>query len=373
MKTRLVILISIAIISIIAISILYIPYTEVDINTYNTQNEMRRTDQINKSPYAVFGDSSQTLMTNHEQTSNHTLEISNRYNNENIGRLELNTQTGKISLYDRKGNLLSETLLHSGQLTRFVSVDRFAEKYHYLSPYQYAANNPIKNVDINGDSIWVYYGNNQRVQYTPGANYDGNDFVNTVFQYLNQMNGSEVGNAILSKLSKSDNNFDYKNSFAKDNKGNIMKNTLSFQANQDGGGTIHAGFLTEKQSSNIRANDFNKLRSLAHESFHGFQSEYGEFGLESYMEVSAELAERAVVGHSWQYGNGKGTQADEIYQNSMTNLEFSTTFNQTYFNNATQNFLEGSYLNSSRIYSNAGYQSNLRNNPCISILFPILK
>ena len=34
--------------------------------------------------------------------------------------------------------------------------DRFTEKYYNLSPYQYAANNPIINTDINGDSVRVY-------------------------------------------------------------------------------------------------------------------------------------------------------------------------------------------------------------------------
>ena len=41
------------------------------------------------------------------------------------------------------------------QLGRFHTQDRFADKYSSMSPYQYAANNPITNVDINGDSVWV--------------------------------------------------------------------------------------------------------------------------------------------------------------------------------------------------------------------------
>lgn len=40
-------------------------------------------------------------------------------------------------------------------LGRFHTQDRFTEKYFPLSPYQYAANNPISNIDINGDSIQV--------------------------------------------------------------------------------------------------------------------------------------------------------------------------------------------------------------------------
>ncbi|PWG77981.1 hypothetical protein DDR33_24635 [Pararcticibacter amylolyticus] len=38
---------------------------------------------------------------------------------------------------------------------RWNVIDRFSEKYHSLSTYQYGANNPIKNIDVNGDSINV--------------------------------------------------------------------------------------------------------------------------------------------------------------------------------------------------------------------------
>jgi RHS repeat-associated protein len=38
---------------------------------------------------------------------------------------------------------------------RFFNQDRFAEKYVEMSPYQYAANNPIYYVDVNGDSLAV--------------------------------------------------------------------------------------------------------------------------------------------------------------------------------------------------------------------------
>jgi RHS repeat-associated protein len=38
-------------------------------------------------------------------------------------------------------------------LGRFTAVDRFTEKYFIFSSYQYAANNPISFIDINGDSI----------------------------------------------------------------------------------------------------------------------------------------------------------------------------------------------------------------------------
>lgn len=41
------------------------------------------------------------------------------------------------------------------QIGRFHTQDRFADKYLNFSPYQYAANNPILLIDVNGDSIDV--------------------------------------------------------------------------------------------------------------------------------------------------------------------------------------------------------------------------
>ena len=45
--------------------------------------------------------------------------------------------------------------MFDAQIGRFFTQDRFADKYHSLSPYQYAANNPILNIDVNGDSVWT--------------------------------------------------------------------------------------------------------------------------------------------------------------------------------------------------------------------------
>jgi RHS repeat-associated protein len=44
--------------------------------------------------------------------------------------------------------------MYDPTIGRFFTQDRFAEKYRTVSPYQYAANDPINLVDINGDSIW---------------------------------------------------------------------------------------------------------------------------------------------------------------------------------------------------------------------------
>jgi RHS repeat-associated protein len=38
---------------------------------------------------------------------------------------------------------------------RFGAIDRFFDQYPTISPYQYAGNNPLNLIDINGDSLWV--------------------------------------------------------------------------------------------------------------------------------------------------------------------------------------------------------------------------
>ena len=40
-------------------------------------------------------------------------------------------------------------------IARFLTVDRFANKYPSLTPYNYSANNPLFYVDVNGDSLDV--------------------------------------------------------------------------------------------------------------------------------------------------------------------------------------------------------------------------
>ena len=45
--------------------------------------------------------------------------------------------------------------MHDAALGRFTTVDPMAEKYYSISPYVYVANNPLKYIDLRGDSISV--------------------------------------------------------------------------------------------------------------------------------------------------------------------------------------------------------------------------
>jgi RHS repeat-associated protein len=56
------------------------------------------------------------------------------------------------------------------QIGRFHTQDRFAEKYLDFTPYQYGANNPLRFIDINGDSIFIFV-DNHRYLYSNGQIY----------------------------------------------------------------------------------------------------------------------------------------------------------------------------------------------------------
>lgn len=54
---------------------------------------------------------------------------------------------------------------YDAEIGRFNVIDRFSEKYSSLSPYHYGALNPIKFVDVNGDSIRVAGSMEFKLQY----------------------------------------------------------------------------------------------------------------------------------------------------------------------------------------------------------------
>ena len=57
---------------------------------------------------------------------------------------------------DTEGNINLDAFgsrLYDSEIVRFYGVDRFHFKYPSLNPFQYAANNPIFFIDVNGDSL----------------------------------------------------------------------------------------------------------------------------------------------------------------------------------------------------------------------------
>uniref|UniRef100_UPI002491868E RHS repeat-associated core domain-containing protein n=1 Tax=Tenacibaculum aiptasiae TaxID=426481 RepID=UPI002491868E len=113
---------------------------------------------------------------------------------------------------------------YNSSLGRFMNIDRFAEKYESINPYQYTANNPILFVDVNGDWIYINDGsgdNKKQYRYENGKtqykNSDGNwvsakdqklsDFViSTVSEIKALEDSGKTGKSIIEAFSNDDEN-----------------------------------------------------------------------------------------------------------------------------------------------------------------------
>jgi hypothetical protein len=250
--------------------------------------------------------------------------------------------------------------MYDPALGRFHTQDRFSEKYYSLSNYQYVGNNPILNIDVNGDSIWVYSGNNQALFYTQGMQYNGNDqFVSNAVKFLNEMGTVKAGKQILNDLGTSANHFDFTNTAPVDKQGNaILDNTgtpvkgvqfdnITDSKYANGGGNIRANALMGNWQNS------QKLEMVSHELFHGAQFENGLNAGTINGEVGAYLFGKSVVekvyGVIQPYGI-EGTKAGNTYEKAMFNLHVGG-FNQQDYNTALTNFKMGSVANQTGMYN----------------------
>jgi RHS repeat-associated protein len=122
-----------------------------------------------------------------------------------------------LGLYDYGARFYDATI------GRFNVIDKFAEKYDGLTPYHYGANNPILNIDINGDSLWIVHRgnkilyNNGKIYNENGTTYTGpgvktnkdgttklTGFLKRAVEGLNSIKtGGEAGNELITNIQDS--------------------------------------------------------------------------------------------------------------------------------------------------------------------------
>jgi hypothetical protein len=198
-------------------------------------------------------------------------------------------------------------------LGRFNKMDRFAEKYHRLTPYGYAGNNPVLINDIQGDSLWISFGKNERVLYENGnllskgsdgkfseykgkhakLDKDGNvkgykGFLKNAVNALKDLqSGSNFANNMIGTLQGSENNFNIKEgtaSFRADlnrsdgKKGVLNNNAYAFQVLEQGQNLVdYAPFNQIGSGGDIYWNPSagDSMTDLGHEMGHAFDADMG--------------------------------------------------------------------------------------------------
>ncbi|MDO4200498.1 MAG: RHS repeat-associated core domain-containing protein, partial [Clostridia bacterium] len=123
------------------------------------------------------------------------------------GTKELDRENG-LDWYD------SQARMYDPMIGRTTSLDPKAEKYYSISPYAWCANNPINNIDLNGDTI--IFKENQTIFYymkvgdsygfydANGKKYDGkNSFVSELTNALQSIKDKEVGNSLIEAVNGS--------------------------------------------------------------------------------------------------------------------------------------------------------------------------
>jgi len=240
---------------------------------------------------------------------------------------------------------------------RFPSPDRYADNYPSLSPYQYAANNPINFIDVNGDSIWIVYqdeeGNEQRLLYNQGMTYEGkNKLIAALIASLNKLNSIQSGNTVLTALTGSSANYNL---------------GLSGQY----GGAYTPNAVQQGSGGNFNVADPSNLYGLAHELFHGFQHENMDLINSTAFEVGANLFEE----HIYFQINRTFTSrfgGSEEFNRAYNLLLISQSFSQEAFNTATRTFLQSAF-NPPNPPNYNRLQPILIQNPPIGRFYPLIK
>lgn len=186
---------------------------------------------------------------------------------------------------------------YDAEIGRFNVIDRFAEKYSSLSPYQYGANDPILNIDVNGDSIWTSHRSEVRNGVT--YNYYTTHISGKVLNQANAYGISDFVSGLNAKL-------------------NSQKSSKTFSDGSVNVYNIQANFTVAKSIEDVKEGDHlvtlvNKVLGKADPALGGgpaggIASKSGKNSVVQYGQ-SAQLAFHE-VGHNFGFGHPDDDEPD---------------------------------------------------------------
>ena len=102
------------------------------------------------SPYARFGYEGKVLRTPQERQQRMMLLVPNTDTTSAVAQVGLDPATQRYYLFGKDNQVLKTDTLAGTDVARFLSVDPLTKSYPHLTPYQFASNNPILNIDLDG-------------------------------------------------------------------------------------------------------------------------------------------------------------------------------------------------------------------------------
>ena len=102
------------------------------------------------NPYAVFGYKPKVQ---YKTNQIDVYKVKNNDSTSNIKYLIFDRENKAIRLLDDRDSVIKSITYTDKDLLRWMTSDPYAKKYPSMSPYNYGGNNPIRNIDMNGDSI----------------------------------------------------------------------------------------------------------------------------------------------------------------------------------------------------------------------------
>jgi hypothetical protein len=178
--------------------------------------------------------------------------------------------------------------MYDPALGRFHTQDRFAEKHYPLSPYQYANNNPIFNIDVNGDwfSGAVEWLDNVHDYFKGQITAKQNQIQRNE---VKRVNAEHAGNdkkagRLENRIQRQEGQLATLNTNYSTVKGEINEMASSSQEyhiNSSFGneGSIDFDWSSKAVNINFNSGSTNALANFAHELKHGFQFETGKVSL----------------------------------------------------------------------------------------------
>ena len=159
---------------------------------------------------------------------------------------------------------------------RFHTQDRFAEKYYPMSPYQYAANCPMRNIDVNGDSIIIAPNPNGLIDEIKLWFGFDTKYQSQVKADLKQLKKDDkVVGEMITELEESNNIHEFTMPDERSGKGNATSiNKEKAQKGESQGSTIYYDPLNSKTS---RSNSRTPRVGLSHELQHSSDVDKGVF------------------------------------------------------------------------------------------------